>query len=94
MFSQATSCIKFHASYYLDPSCFCRVHGVTVAEMPLIATCSERRRQGMCRRLLGAIEEVNAGLKNINYFLILILFLDLTLYMFGNKYALHLKVEP
>ncbi|KAF8110452.1 hypothetical protein N665_0083s0019 [Sinapis alba] len=40
-----------------------RVHGVSVAEMPLVATCSKYRRQGMCRILVSAIEEMLMSLK-------------------------------
>ncbi|KAM0916734.1 hypothetical protein ACQ4PT_010063 [Festuca glaucescens] len=40
-----------------------RLHGATVAEMPLIATCSENRQQGMCRQLVDYIEEMLKALK-------------------------------
>ncbi|XP_054814730.1 increased DNA methylation 1 [Prosopis cineraria] len=40
-----------------------RVHGTTVAEMPLIATCSRYRRQGMCRLLVSSIEEMLISVK-------------------------------
>ncbi|KAI4388113.1 hypothetical protein MLD38_000474 [Melastoma candidum] len=40
-----------------------RVHGVAIAEMPLIATCSKYRRQGMCRRLMAAVEELLVAIK-------------------------------
>ncbi|XP_078163958.1 uncharacterized protein LOC144558944 isoform X2 [Carex rostrata] len=40
-----------------------RLLGTTVAEMPLIATSIENRKQGMCRRLVSAIEELLKLLK-------------------------------
>ncbi|KAL0909834.1 hypothetical protein M5K25_020734 [Dendrobium thyrsiflorum] len=40
-----------------------RVHGATLAEMPLIATCIEQRLKGMCRRLMLVIEEMLKSLK-------------------------------
>ncbi|KAK3198699.1 hypothetical protein Dsin_022114 [Dipteronia sinensis] len=40
-----------------------RVHGKAVAEMPLVATCSNYRRKGMCRRLMAAIEEMLISFK-------------------------------
>ncbi|XP_073119418.1 increased DNA methylation 1 [Henckelia pumila] len=40
-----------------------RIHGVKVAELPLVATCNKHRRQGMCRRLIRSIEEMLKSLK-------------------------------
>uniref|UniRef100_A0A0E0KQU8 DNA 3'-5' helicase n=1 Tax=Oryza punctata TaxID=4537 RepID=A0A0E0KQU8_ORYPU len=40
-----------------------RLHGTIVAEMPLIATCLEKRQQGMCRRLMDYIEQMLKSLK-------------------------------
>ncbi|TVU14468.1 hypothetical protein EJB05_37938 [Eragrostis curvula] len=40
-----------------------RLHGAIVAEMPLIATSTENRQQGMCRRLMDYIEEILKSLK-------------------------------
>ncbi|KAF2287330.1 hypothetical protein GH714_039644 [Hevea brasiliensis] len=63
--------LNFHGFYtvvlekddvLLSVACI-RVHGATVAEMPLIATCSNYRRHGMCRRLMNAIEEMLISFK-------------------------------
>jgi len=40
-----------------------RLHDAIVAEMPLVATCTENRQQGMCRRLMDYIEEMLKSLK-------------------------------
>ncbi|KAK4782381.1 hypothetical protein SAY86_016483 [Trapa natans] len=39
------------------------LYGETVAEMPLIATCSKYRCRGMCRRLMTALEELLISLR-------------------------------
>ncbi|KAI3455472.1 hypothetical protein Pfo_012135 [Paulownia fortunei] len=40
-----------------------RIHGIQVAELPFIATCSKFRGQGMCRLLVCCIEQMLKSLK-------------------------------
>ncbi|GFP78656.1 hypothetical protein PHJA_000009200 [Phtheirospermum japonicum] len=55
--------IAVAASFVVKAFKLSKIHGVAVAELPLVATCSKNRRQGLCRRLINSIEEMLKALK-------------------------------